>query len=228
MEDLLIGYLTNILEHEESEKLEAHLSSCQRCQKRFTELKQVRNLLRQWKPVSPPPDLKQRVMDNVSAQRLIEEKINKEIYPEDVSVEKMLEWLRKRVKSEQIRIYKMLTDSLGREKGEKVFDYYLEIELLQQMSAPPKEGQIIARSLGLDVEIERQEGGTVKETIRNCPYISMANELSMKDSPCEAICLKMAKLREKFHPIKVELVKKLPNEEGLCIFLSTPLESRGT
>jgi len=222
-EDLLIGYLTDILEHEERDRLEAHLSSCQKCQRRLGELKEIKDLFKRWVPVSPPPDLKSKVMDNLKALTLIEEKSNKEL--KDISMDDVLEWLRKRVKSEQIRIYKVLTDSLGKENGEKVFDYYLEEQLKEQMSAPAKEVQIIARSLGLDVEVERQGGGTVQETIRNCPYISMANELRMKVSPCEAICLKMVRLREKFHPIKVELVKKLPNEEGLCIFLSTPLES---
>jgi anti-sigma factor (TIGR02949 family) len=223
-EDLLIDYLAGILEHEERDRVESHLSSCQKCQRRLGELKEIKDLFKRWVPVSPPPDLKSKVMDNLKALTLIEEKSNKEL--KDISMDDVLEWLRKRVKSEQIRIYKVLTDSLGREKGEKVFDYYLEEQLKEQMSAPPKEVQIIARSLGLDVEVERQENGTVKETIRNCPYISMANELSMKVSPCEAICLKMAKLRERFYPVKVELVKKLPNEEGLCIFLATPIASK--
>jgi len=222
-EDLLIDYLAGILEREESERVESHLSSCHECQKRLKELNKVRVLLRQWKRVSPPPELKSKVMDNLKALTLIEEKANKEL--KDTSTDDVLEWLRKRVKSEQIRIYKVLTDSLGKENGGKVFDYYLEEQLKEQMSAPAKEVQIIARSLGLDVEVERQGGGTVQETIRNCPYISMAHELGMKVSPCEAICVKAAKIREKFHPIKVELVKKLPNEEGLCIFLTTPIES---
>jgi len=223
-EDLLIGYLAKILEHEEKEKLEVHLSSCQKCQSRLMELKKAKELFRQWKPVPPPLDLKPKVMDNLKALTLIEEKTNKEL--KDISVDDVVEWLRKRVTSEQIRIYKVLTDFLGREKGEKVFDYYLEEQLKEQMTAPPQEVKIIADALGLEVEVERREGGRVKEIIRNCPYISISHELNMKVSPCEAICLKMAKLREKFHPVKVELVKKLPNEEGLCIFLSTPISSK--
>ncbi|MCX5886569.1 MAG: zf-HC2 domain-containing protein [Proteobacteria bacterium] len=226
-EDLLIDYLEGILEHEEKDRLESHLSSCQKCQTKLAKLKKVRSLLRQWNPVNPPDELKQKVMDNLKALTLIEEKANKEL--KDTSTDDVLEWLRKRVKSEQIRIYKVLTDFLGIEKGEKVFDYYLEEQLKEQMTAPPKGGLgVISSAIGFDVEFERLENGTVKETIRNCPYISMAHELGMKVSPCEAICVRAAKVREKFQPIKLELVKKLPNEEGLCIFLSTPLESRGT
>ncbi|MBM4128914.1 MAG: hypothetical protein FJ243_02210 [Nitrospira sp.] len=223
-EGLLIGYLADTLERKERDRLEAHLSSCYRCQNRLTELKRVRNLLRQWKTVSPPPKLKSKVMDNLRVLTRIEQKTNKEL--KDISMDDVVEWLRKRVTSEQIRIYNVLTDFLGREKGEEVFDYYLEEQLKEQMSAPPREFKVISDALNLEVEVERQKGGIVKEIIYNCPYVSISHELKMKVSPCEAICLKMAKLREKFHPVKVELLKRLPNEEGLCIFLTTPIEPK--
>jgi hypothetical protein len=222
MEDQLIGYLLNTLGQKERRRCEAHLSSCRTCQKRLMELEKTRGLLRQWKPVSPPSELKQKVMDTIKAQKLIEEKTLKEPPPEDISTEKMLEWLQKRVNSEQIRIYKLLTDFLGREKGEEVFDYYLEERLKEQMSVSPKESQTIAKSLGLDVEIKMLEGGIMKEIIHNCTYISLAKELGMKVSPCEAICIKQGKLQEKLQPVTVELIKKLPNKEGECIFLFTP------
>ena len=227
-EDQLIGYLLNTLEQEERKTVETHLSSCQKCQRRLEELEKVRGLFKEWKPVSPPPGLKQKVLDNVRAQKVIEGKTSKESPIEDISTEKMLEWLQKRVNSEQIRIYKMLTGFLGREKGEEVFDYYLEERLKEQMSASPKESHTIAKSLGLDVEIKMLEGGVMKEIIRNCTYISLAKELGMKVSPCEAICLKQGKLQEKFQPVKVELIKKLPNKEGECIFLFTPLEQKSS
>ena len=227
-EDQLIGYLTGILEHEERDRLEAHLSSCQSCQRRLEELKDIRDLFKRWKPVTPPLDLKSKVMDSLKALTLIEEKANKQL--KDISMDDVVEWLRKRVKSEQIRIYKVLTDFLGREKGEEVFEYYLEEDLKKKMSAPPKEVlfnlQAFGKSLGLEVEVKRMEGGVMKETIRNCSYISIAKELGMKASPCEAICVKQTKLREKFHPVKVELIKKMPNKDGECIFLHTTLEPK--
>ena len=132
MEDQLIGYLLNTLNQEEIESLEAHLSSCQKCQERLEELKKARGLFRKWKSVIPPFDLKQKVLDNIKAQKLIEEKTSKETHPEDITTERMLEWLKKRVKSEQIRIYNMLTDSLGKEKGEEVFESYLEKEIRER------------------------------------------------------------------------------------------------
>ena len=227
-EDQFIGYLLDTLEQEERESLETHLTSCQTCQRKMEVLEKTRGIFREWKPVSPPSDLKQKVLDNIRAQKLIEEKTSKESRSEEISTEKMLEWLQKRVNSEQIRIYKMLTDFLGREKGEEVFDYYLEERLKEQMSASPKESHTIAKSLGLDVEIKMLEGGIMKEIIRNCTYISLAKELGMKVSPCEAICLKQGKLQEKFQPVKVELIKKLPNKEGECIFLFTPLEQKSS
>ena len=222
MEDQLIGYLLNTLEQEERGSLETHLASCQTCQRTMEVLEKTRDILREWKPVSPPPGLKQNVLDTIRAQKLIEEKTSKESRHEDIPKEKMLEWLQKRVNSEQIRFYKMLTDFLGREKGEEVFDYYLEERLKEQMSASPKESHTIAKSLGLDVEIKMLEGGVMKEIIRNCTYISLAEELGMKVSPCEAICIKQGKLQEKLQPVQVELIKKLPNKEGECLFLFTP------
>lgn len=227
-EDQLIGYLLNTLEQEERESLETHLSSCQTCQRRLEVLEKTRSIFREWEPVSPPPGLKQKVLDNVRAQKVIEEKTSKESSIEDISTEKTLKWLKERVNSEQIRIYKVLTDFLGREKGEEVFEYYLEEQLKEQMSAPPEDFQVITKSLGFDMEIKVSEGGTIKETIRNCSYPSMAKKLGMKVSPCEAICLKLGKIRGKFQSVKVELIKKMPNKEGECIFLFTPLAQKSS
>jgi hypothetical protein len=225
-EDQLIGYFLNTLKQKERERMGTHFTSCQKCQRRLEELEKVRGLFREWRSVNPPPGLKQRVLDNVRAQKLIEEKTSKETHTEDLSKEKTLEWLKKRVRSEQIRIYKILTDFLGKEKGEEVYDYYLEEEFKEQMSAPPEDLQVMAESLGFDMEIKMLEGGVMKETIRNCSYISMAKELGMKASPCEAICLKYSKLQEKFQSVKAEWIKKMPNKEGECIFLFTPLEQK--
>jgi hypothetical protein len=224
-EDQLLGYFLNTLNPAEREDLEIHLPSCQSCQRRLGELEKVRGLFRQWKSVIPPPDLKQKVLDNIRAQKLIEEKTSQESLSKNVPTEKILEWLKKRVNSEQIRIYNILTDFLGKEKGEEVFDYYLEEDLKEQMSVPPEDLQIITKSLGLDTEVRMLEGGVMKETVRNCSYFTMAKEFGMKVNPCEVICLKMAKLREKIQPVKAELIKKLPNKEGECIFLFTPLSS---
>ena len=225
MEDKLIGYLLNTLEQEERESLETHLSSCQTCQRRMEVLEKTRGFLREWKPVNPPPGLKQKVLDNIKAQKLIEEKTSKESHPEEISTEKMLEWLRKRVNSEQIRIYNVLTDFLGKDKGEEVFDYYLEEDMKQQMSTPPQELKALIEAIGLDVKVKLLEGGSMQETVHNCSYIPMAKKLGMKVSPCEAICSKMVKLREKFN-LKAEHIKKMPNKEGECIFLFTPFEPK--
>jgi len=73
-EDQLIRYLLTILEQTEAAKIENHLSSCQTCQKRYERLQKTRGLLRTWKPVDPPPDLQQKVMDDMRAQKIIEEK----------------------------------------------------------------------------------------------------------------------------------------------------------
>ena len=114
MEDQLIGYLLNTLDQKEIEMLKTHLSSCRECQERLEELKKARGLFREWKPVNPPSDLRRKVLDNIRAQKLIEEKTSKEPRPKDIPMERMFEFLRKMVSSEQIRIYKMLTDSLGK------------------------------------------------------------------------------------------------------------------
>lgn len=229
-EDLLIGYLANILEQEESEKLEVHLTSCHECQRRLNELNKARALLRQWKPVIPPSDLKQKVLDNIKAQKLIEEKTSQESRSKDIPMERMFEWLRKMVSSEQLRIYKILTDFLGKEKGEEVFDYYLEEQMKVKLLDSAEEAftgwQIVAKSLGIEVERTRLKGGVTKETIRHCSYLSVAKELGMKVSPCEAICLRQARLIEKYQPVKVNLIKKMPNEEGVCVFLFRSLESK--
>ena len=225
-EDTLIGYLLHSLERKERESFKSHLASCQKCQESLELLEKTRNLLKEWKSVSPPPDLKQKVLDNVRARKVIEEKTSQESPAEDISTEKMLKWLRKRVNSEQIRIYKMLTDFLGKEKGEKVFDYYLEEDLKKQLPAPPEDLQTINKALGLDTEVRMLEGGVMKETVHNCSYFTMAKEFGMKVNPCEVICFKMAKIREKFQPVKTDLIKKMPNKERECIFLFTPLESK--
>jgi hypothetical protein len=222
-EDQLLGYFLNTLNPAEREDLETHLPSCQFCQRSLEELEKARGLLRQWKSVRPPPDLKQKVLDNINAQKLIEEKTSQEALSEDMTKEKILEWLKKRVNSEQIRIYNILTNFLGKERGEEVFDYYLEEDMKQQMSSPPQELKALIEAVGLDVEVKLLEGGAMQETVRNCSYLSMAKELGMKVSPCEAICLKLIKLREKFN-LNVEHIKKMPNKEGKCIFLLTPLE----
>lgn len=73
-EDQLINYLLNTLKQAEAAEIEKHLSSCQKCQRRYETLQKTRSMLRAWKPVNPPPDLKQKVMDNIQAQKLIEEK----------------------------------------------------------------------------------------------------------------------------------------------------------
>jgi hypothetical protein len=73
-EDQLIKYLLNILEQAEGVEIENHLSSCQKCQRRYERLQKTRGLLRAWKPVNPPPDLKHKVMDDMRAQKIIEEK----------------------------------------------------------------------------------------------------------------------------------------------------------
>lgn len=222
-EEKLIGYLLNTLSLDEGKQVEIHLASCQHCQRRLEELTKARGLLKEWKAVNPPPDLTQKVLDNVVAQKLIEERISPELHLKDIQMKKVFEWLRKRVKSEQIRIYKILTDFLGKEKGEEVFEYYLEKELREQMSIPPEDIHAISKSLGLNVEVARLEEGIIREIIYNCPYLTMAKELDVKIDPCEVICGKIAKLREKFQPLKIALIKKMPNREGECIFLLTPL-----
>ncbi len=226
----LIGYLLNMLTQEERKNLETHFSSCRKCQRRLEELQKVKSLFKKWKPVSPPPDLKQKVLDNISAQKLIEEKTSAKFNTGGIPMEKMMAWLKQRVNSEQIRIYKMLTDFLGQKKGKEVFDYYLEKEITKQLFAPTKEVlfnfQAIAKSLGLSVEVKRLEGGVIKETIRNCSYFTIAKELGANINPCEAICLKQAKIKEKFQPVKVDLIKKMPNKDYECIFIQTPLEQK--
>lgn len=225
-EDQLLGYLLKTLNPDERKDLEIHFPSCQFCQRRLEELEKARGLLRQWKSVNPPPDLKQKVLDNIKAQKLIEEKSSQGSLSEEVPTEKILEWLKKRINSEQIRIYNMLTDFLGKEKGEEVFNYYLEEDMKQQMSTPPQELKALIEATGLDVEVKLLEGGVMKETVRNCSYFTMAKEFGMKVNPCEAICFKMAKLREKLQPVKADLIKKMPNKEQECIFLYTPLEPK--
>ena len=76
-EDQLINYLLNTLKQAEAAEIEKHLSSCQKCQRRYETLEKTRSMLRAWKPVNPPPDLKQKVMDDIQAQKLIEEKNSK-------------------------------------------------------------------------------------------------------------------------------------------------------
>jgi len=221
-EDLFIGYLLNILVQERKDQIDTHLSSCQKCQRRLMELKKAKDLFRQWKLLSPPPDLKHKVLDNLKTQKLVEEKVFQKISPKYFPMEKMLEWLRKRVSSEQIRIYKVLTDFLGREKGEEVFEYYLKEDLREKLSTPP---QIISQSLGIEIERIKLEEGITQETVRNCSFISMAEELGMKVSPCEAICRRQIELIQKLYPVKIDRMKKLPNQEGICIFHYRSLES---
>jgi len=220
IENLLIGHLANVLDKEETGKLELHLASCRKCQKRLEELKKAKEVFGQWKILGPPPDLKHKILNNVTVQRLFEEK-GPEIPPRYFSMEKMLEWLRKRVSSEQIRIYKIVTDFLGREKGEEVFEYYLQMTVKDNLLTPP---QIISQSLGLEIERIKLEGGITRETVRNCSLISMAEELGMKASPCEAICRRQVELLQKLYSVTVERIKKLPNQEGVCIFHYRPLE----
>jgi len=137
IENLLIGHLANVLDKEETGKLEFHLSSCRKCQKRLEELKKAKEVFRQWKILGPPPDLKHKILNNVTVQRLFEEK-SPGPPRRYFSMEKMLEWLKKRVSSEQIRIYKVVTDFLGQEKGEEVFDYYLQMTVKDNLLTPPR------------------------------------------------------------------------------------------
>jgi hypothetical protein len=215
-EDQLIGYLLNTLSREDLEGLEDHLSSCRNCQRRLEELKKAKRLFGRWKDVTPPPDLKQKVLDNLRAQKLIEEKIFQKRIPAKFSIDEITGWLRKRVNSEQIRIYKVLTDFLGQEKGEEVFDYYLQEDLKDKLSTPP---QIISQSLGVEIERTKLEEGITRETVWNCSFISIAEELGMRISPCEAICRRQIELMQKLYAVKIERIKKLPNQEGVCVFL---------
>jgi hypothetical protein len=73
-EDQLIKYLLNTLEQAEAVEIENHLSSCQKCQRCYETLQMARGLLKAWKSVNPPSDLKQKVMDDMRAQKIIEEK----------------------------------------------------------------------------------------------------------------------------------------------------------
>ncbi len=231
-EDQLIGYFLQTLQHDAREHLKAHLGLCHMCRKKLADLEKIKGLLQQWKPVTPPSDIKQKVLENVKAQELIEEKISQASLLEEISLEKIVEWLKQRVKSEPVRIYKLLTDVLGRKKGEEAFEYYLEEDLKQQMAAPGKDlfsdFEAFAKALGLDMEIKVTEDGAMEQTVRNCSYFTMAEELGLKVNPCKTICFKEAKIREKFQPIKVTLIKKMPNKDNECIFLYAPLQLKPT
>ena len=77
MEDQIIGYLLDTLSKEQRGKVENHLSSCENCQKTLGNFKRARSVWKRWVPVMPSYDfdqIQQKILTNVRAQKLIEEK----------------------------------------------------------------------------------------------------------------------------------------------------------
>jgi hypothetical protein len=76
-EDQLADYLLNILHQEDRDKLEIHLGSCLKCQQKLERFKKAWILLEEWEPVISPSalgEIRQKVIENIKAQNLIEEK----------------------------------------------------------------------------------------------------------------------------------------------------------
>ena len=79
-ENQLIDYLLNTLTDSERNRLEKHLSDCSICRQKLEYYKQTTKVLEKWAPDLPPADFKkirQKVMTNVKAQRLIEKSSQK-------------------------------------------------------------------------------------------------------------------------------------------------------
>ena len=79
-ENQLIDYLLNNLTDSERNKLEKHLSECSGCRQELENYQETTKVLKKWEPVVPPADLKkirQKVMTNLKAQRLIEKSSQK-------------------------------------------------------------------------------------------------------------------------------------------------------
>ena len=79
-ENQLIGYVLNTLTDSERNSLEKHLSECSMCRQELEDYKQTTKVLGKWEPVVPPADFKkirQKVINNVKAQRLIEKSSQK-------------------------------------------------------------------------------------------------------------------------------------------------------
>ena len=86
-EDELIGYLIDALSNEEKKHLELHLISCPKCKQKLENFKKSRSLLHAWNPFVPPSDheqFKHKIMENITAQRLIEEKISQKLILETI------------------------------------------------------------------------------------------------------------------------------------------------
>ena len=90
-EDEILSFLIGDFNEEERKSFESHLGTCTKCKQKLENFKKSRSLLKQWNPSVPPSDhekIKQKVIDNIKAQTLIEERISKELLLETIENEK--------------------------------------------------------------------------------------------------------------------------------------------
>jgi len=226
MEDKLAGYLLQTLTHHETALMKTHLEACAACKKMVARAQKVKELLDAWMPANPPSDLKNTIIATLRAQHTSDKTIAAMSQADAVSSDDLFEILRKMVGSEQLRVYKFLTEFFGKELGEKAFEYYLQEQMNMRLSTPAGEvlayADVIAKSLGGQVTMTRNDEEIKSESVEQCPYMSLAKEMGMQGSPCETICRRQMDAVEKFKSIKIERIKLFPGKDGSCIFLSRP------
>ena len=91
-EDELISFLIGDFNEEKRKSLESHLGSCTKCKQKLENFRKSRSLFQQWNPSVPPSDhqqVKQKIMDNIKAQKLVEERISNELLLEAIESEKV-------------------------------------------------------------------------------------------------------------------------------------------
>jgi len=156
MEDQLIDYLLNILNHEDRGKLDSHLGSCLKCQQKLESFKKAWILLEKWKPFISPSDLrqiKQEVMDNIRAQNLIEEKSSKESFISTIESEKRKAQIG-RQKTSKVLIWKTIINNkiiASATAAAIVIGILLGVNFINKLSVPGVVwGQLVERIENID------------------------------------------------------------------------------